>query len=87
MRYVLSGSLRFNYIGPDECVVYKIKSSDTLLLESRAANILESLSTKPSTVDQLEACGIKGIESDPESLRLDEGLNHLVAAGLIKVVA
>ena len=86
MGFILSGSLRYNYLGSEECVVYKIDSAETLLLERRAANILESLPTKPITVDQLEACDLTGDDLVPESLRLDEVLNYLVAAGLIKEV-
>ena len=86
MGYILSSSLRYNYLGSDECVVYKIDSSETLLLERRAANILESLSTKPTMVDQLKACDVTDGDFDSEILSLNEVLNHLAAAGLVKVV-
>ncbi len=86
MALVLTGVFRYNYLD-SECVVYNINTAETLLLERQSATILQAIPSNSITVSQLEKCVATGIESNANSLSLDEVLNHLLAAGLIKNVA
>lgn len=86
MPFILQEPLRFKSFSY-ESVVYKIETAETLLLERRAANILQAIPCNPITYSQLEACVASGIGSDPDCLSLEEVLSHLVAAGLVKKVA
>jgi DNA-binding HxlR family transcriptional regulator len=84
MSFILKVALRYRYLGP-ECVIYKIETAETLLLEKKAATILQTIPDKPISYSQIEESISVANELDTDSL--NKLLEHLVHAGLVKKVA
>ena len=81
--FELNGEQRFKFLG-DECVIYKIDTAETLLLEEQAATILQAIPDKPISYSQIEEVASGGNRLDSDSL--NTLLEHLVQAGLVKKV-
>jgi hypothetical protein len=86
MKYSAAQKCRYKNL-ECSCAVYKIRSGETLLLEKEAANILKVIPDQPITYIKIEKL-VKSVSTlDPECFNLENVLEHLVHAGLIKKVA